>query len=80
MVFCDSSGSAYCAVVYVKTVYSHGVTTKFWAGKCRVVRMKKLSIPRLELMACLLLAKLMSSVVEGVKSEVMVKDIYFLDG
>ena len=74
--FCDSSGSAYCAVVYVKTVCSHGVTLKFWTGKCRVVPMKKLSIPRLELLACLLLAKLMVSVVEAVKGEVNVKDIF----
>ena len=72
--FCDSSGSANCVVVYVKTVCCHGVTVNFWAGKSRIVPMKKLSIPRLELLACLLLARLMVSVVDAVKSEVSVKD------
>ena len=73
--FCDSSGSAYCAVVYVKTVCCHGVTVNIWAGKSRVVPMKKMSIPRLELQVCLLLARLMVSVVDAVKSEVSVKDV-----
>ena len=73
--FCDSSGSAYCAVVYVKTVCCHGVTVNFWARKSRVVPMKKLNIPRLEPLACLLLARFMASVVNAVKSEVSLKDI-----
>ena len=62
-------------MVYVKTVSCHGVTINFWAGKSRAVPMKKLSIPRLELLACLLLARLMVSVVDVVKSEVSVKDV-----
>ena len=37
--------------------------------------MKKLNIPRLEPLACLLLARLMASVVDAVKSEVSLKDI-----
>ena len=72
---CDSSGSAYCAVVYVKTVCCHRVTVNFWEGKSRVVPMKKLNILRLELLACLLLARLMVSVVDAVKSDVSVKDV-----
>ena len=42
--------------------------------------MKELSIPRLELMACLLLSRLMVSVKLAVEKEVSVKKYFLLDG
>ena len=42
--------------------------------------MKKLSIPRLELMACFLFSRLMVSVKLEVENEVSVKKYFLLDG
>ena len=52
--FCDSSSQAYCAVVYVKA----GSVTRIIAPKTKIAPIKTLSIPRLELLGCLLLAQL----------------------
>ena len=73
--FCDSAGKAYCAIVFAKVSCSHSVSVKFWVGKSRLAPMKKLSIPRLELLACLLLSELVISVVDAVKSEIRTKEI-----
>ena len=65
--FCDSSGQAYCAVVFVRVMCSHGVSVTLWAGKCRLAPMKNFSIARLELVSCLLLSKLIAMVVKAVE-------------
>ena len=74
--FCDSSAQAYCEVVYVRVVCNHGVELNLWAGKCRVAPMKDLSIPRLELLACVLLSKLVVSVINAVRLEVQVSNVF----
>ena len=74
--FCDSSAQAYCAVVYVRVLCSHGVGVNLWAGKRRVAPMKDLSIPRLELLACVLLSKLVVSVINAVRLEVQVRNVF----
>ena len=73
--FCDSAGKAYCTIVFTKVSCSHGVSVNIWVGKSRLAPLKKLSIPRLELLACLLLSELVISVVDAVKSEVKIKEI-----
>ena len=75
--FCNSFAQAYYAVVYVRVVCSHGVKVNFWTGKCRVAPMKDISIPRLELLACVLLSKLVVSVVNAVRLEVQVKNLFW---
>ena len=62
-----------CAVVFGKVSCSHGVSVNFRVGKSRLIPMRKLNIPRLELLACLLLSELVNSVVDAVKSEVKIK-------
>ena len=74
--FCDSFAQAYYAVVYVRAVCSHGVKVNFWAGKCRFGPMKDLSIPRLELLACVLQSKQVVSVVNAVRLEKQVKILF----
>ena len=74
--FCDSSTQLYCAVVYVRAACSHGVEVNLWAGKCRVAPMKDLSIPRLKLLACILLSKLVVSVINAVRLEVQVRNVF----
>ncbi|KRX93138.1 hypothetical protein T4E_2929 [Trichinella pseudospiralis] len=61
--FSDASGSAYGAVVYLRLVHGNGkVEVRFLAAKSRVAPIKKLSLPRLELMAALLCARLITHV------------------
>ncbi|XP_065224341.1 uncharacterized protein LOC135848369 [Planococcus citri] len=59
--FCDASPKAYCAVVYIRCVDKCGnVKVNFVCSKTKVAPLKPvLTIPRLELQAALLLAKLM---------------------
>jgi len=54
--FCDSSLEVYCAIVYLRIVSVDDVSVKFLcAKKTRVTPLKTLTIPRLELLGCLLL-------------------------
>ena len=68
--FCDASTAAYAAVVYLRT----GVdSTCFVASKTRVSPLNQQTIPRLELLSCLLLAKLISHVLEALKTVINVR-------
>ena len=64
--FCNASGKAYAAVVYLRATFSSGeVISRFVASKTRVNPIKALSIPRLELMACLILSRLLKTVLSS---------------
>ena len=63
--FCDGLGQAYCAVVFVRVMCSHGASVTFWEGKCRLTPMKNFSIACLELLSCLLLSKLIKNGCSG---------------
>ena len=58
---------------------SHSVSVNLWVGKNRSVPMRKLSIPKLKFLACLLLSELVISVVDAVKSEARIKEICWID-
>ena len=58
------------------SICSHGVEVNLWARKCRVASMKNLSIPRLELLAWVLLSKLVASVINAVILEVKVRNVF----
>ncbi|GFW13380.1 integrase catalytic domain-containing protein [Trichonephila clavipes] len=61
--YTDASESAYGAVVCMHSVKEEGTTTtKLVGSKSRVAPIKVISIPRLELSACLLLAQLVGKV------------------
>lgn len=67
--FCDASTSAYAAVVYLRIEGESRVCVQFVAAKTRVSPSVKFTIPRLERLSALLLAKLITSVrqaLEGV--------------
>ena len=65
--FGDASGKAYACVIYLRAVFASGeVVCRFVAAKTRVNPPKKPSMPRLELMACLLLSTLMKTVVSSI--------------
>ena len=59
--FCDASHRAYAAVIYIRAIYSDGrIGVRLVASKSRVAPLKKQSIPRLELLGAVLLARLAS--------------------
>ena len=61
--FSDASASAYGCFVYLRAIYETGeVSVRFIASKAKVCPIKKQSIPRLELMAAHLLAKLVNNI------------------
>ena len=74
--FCDSSANAYSAGVYIRNFCSHGVQVRLLTSKNHLVPSKSLSIPRLELLSCVLLAKLVSSVQSALVSEVTVANLW----
>ncbi|XP_064486068.1 uncharacterized protein LOC135398613 [Ornithodoros turicata] len=58
-VFCDASLLAYGAVVYLRTEYKNGACTVYLIlAKARVAPLKRISLPRLELLGTLLGARL----------------------
>ncbi|XP_046857876.1 uncharacterized protein LOC124451299 [Xenia sp. Carnegie-2017] len=67
--FGDASEKAYCAVVYFVRRTSSTVHVKLLAAKTRVAPLKKLTIPRLELMSALMLAKLVESVGKALEGQ-----------
>ncbi|GFY43314.1 integrase catalytic domain-containing protein [Trichonephila inaurata madagascariensis] len=60
--YSDASEAAYGDVVYMHCVKDGTTTTKLIGSKSRVAPIKVISIPRLELSACLLLAQLVGKV------------------
>ena len=74
--FTDNSNAGYCAVVYLKVVTSSAVKVFFLASKTKVTPLKVLSIPRLELLGCVLLAKLMKEIKEAIRSSILIDDTY----
>ena len=69
--FADSSNQAYAAVIYVRIVTDKDIKVQFLTSKTRVAPNKPITIPRLELLSCLLLSKLMKTVVESIKYEII---------
>ncbi|XP_035225134.1 uncharacterized protein LOC118197708 [Stegodyphus dumicola] len=63
-VFCDASQAAYATVIYLRSKEEDKVFVKFVITKSRVSPLKKITIPRLELLACVLGARLARYTVE----------------
>ena len=74
--FSDASRVAYGAVVYVRSVCRHGVKVSLWTGKCCVAPVKLTTVPRLELLACVLLPKLIVSVKKAALGLLNVRNVF----
>ena len=75
--FCDSSSEAYSAVIYIREISkSNKVSTKLYSAKCRLVPSKPLSIPRLELLACLLLSEHMKAVYDAISPQTTINNVF----
>ncbi|XP_048478552.1 uncharacterized protein LOC125488881 [Plutella xylostella] len=64
-VFCDSSSKAYATCVFVRTEVDDDVTVRLVMAKARVAPVKKITIPRLELMAAVMATRVYVQVKEG---------------
>ena len=75
--FCDASNRAYAGVVYIRSLYDDvGADVRLVASKTRVAPLKRQTIPRLELLGALILARLVNrlDLIEG-----NVKAVYWTD-
>ena len=73
--FCDASNKAYCAVIYLVRRTDIGYKSSFVASKSRVVPLKKLTIPRLELIAALILARFLTTVKKALENQVTFESV-----
>ena len=72
--FCDASAKVYAAVVYLRVETDHQVHVSFVCAKTRVAPLTDISIPRLELLSALLLAKLITSTKTALETETSLND------
>ncbi|XP_031348314.1 uncharacterized protein LOC116174518 [Photinus pyralis] len=65
--FCDASQKAYGACIYIKSISNNQlVTSHLMCSKSRIAPVKTITIPRLELCAALLLARLLNKVTQAI--------------
>ncbi|GFW87487.1 integrase catalytic domain-containing protein [Trichonephila clavipes] len=60
--FADASTAAYGAVLYAQSISEEDVSTRLLCSKSRVAPVKPITIPRLELCACVLLSQLLEKI------------------
>ena len=77
--FSDASQSAYAAVIYILTFRGEEAASYLIMCKNRVAPQKRLTIPRLELMGALLLARLMAVVAAFLKHLKIDDMVYYTD-
>ena len=76
--FSDASEHAYAAVVYLRSVYEDGtIVSRLVASKTRVSPVKKQSIPRLELLGSLILARLVNTILRSLSRKI--ETVYWVD-
>ncbi|XP_068724219.1 uncharacterized protein [Montipora capricornis] len=74
--FGDASENVYCAVAYLVLETSSGNYPVLLTSKTRVAPLAKQSMPRLELLSGVILARLASSVKEALQSQVQIDKTY----
>ncbi|XP_052855110.1 uncharacterized protein LOC128263878 [Drosophila gunungcola] len=60
--FCDASQKAYGAAIYLRVEVGHNIMTHLLTAKTRVVPVKTVSLPRLELCGALLLSEMIAAI------------------
>ena len=72
--FSDASTKAYAAAIYVRVVDEvNDVHTSLMCGNSRVAPVKTQTVPRLELLGAVLLARLMDSVIKALSNSISVE-------
>lgn len=67
--FCDASKNAYAAVIFLRSEDENGVKIRILQAKSRVSPLKVVTIPRLELLGCVIAARLTARVKEALTLE-----------
>jgi hypothetical protein len=75
--FCDTSMSAYGATMYVRTFAENNCSVRLLCSKSRVAPLKTITLPRLELCAALLLARLIVSVKRALNIHVIKQYLWY---
>ncbi|UYV74052.1 hypothetical protein LAZ67_11001974, partial [Cordylochernes scorpioides] len=70
-VFCDASKASYATCIFLRIESEQEVTCQLVQARSRVAPLKGTTIPRLELLACLVGARLVNNVVRDLKFEDM---------
>ncbi|GBM78279.1 hypothetical protein AVEN_46982-1, partial [Araneus ventricosus] len=66
-VFCDASQKAYATCIFLRVKQGDKIVVTLVHARSRVAPVKTVTIPRLELLACLIGARLLSSVINDLK-------------
>ena len=78
--FCDASHSAFVTVAYIRCHYSDGsVDVRLIASKTRVASIKKQSIPPLELLGAVILARLVATILKSLHTSTPIRLFYWTD-
>ena len=75
--FCDASEKAYCAVIYLVHRLGNRFESNLIASKSCVAPVKKLTIPRLELMGALIMSRLMNTVKAALENEISFNSCWY---
>ena len=73
--FCNASIQAYSAAVYVRSLKNDSIVTNLLTAKSKIVPNRKLTVPKLELMSCLLLSRLIVSVRKALSVQVKILNV-----
>ena len=65
----------YSAGVYVRSSKNNNIVTKLMTAKSKVLPNRKLTVPKLELMSCLLLSRLIVSVRKALSVQVKISNV-----
>lgn len=74
--FCDVNEQGYGAVVYLRIVAANNVVIRMLGAKSKVVPLKPLILPRLELCAAVLFSDLLHYIRDLIQNEIAIEAIY----
>lgn len=74
--FCDASESGYAAVIYFRFIDDHKTDVRFVIAKSKVAPLKRLTIPRLELCAAVLLSNLVAFVLDTYQNIITFEQLF----
>ena len=74
--FCDNSSQVHCGMVCIRVETTLGIRVSFLCAKTKKAPLKKLSIPRLELLGCVLLSKVLNDLLGALKRLVSIDSVY----